>query len=784
MQTTNANCFYAGLEKKSWAEVARLNRRKYDAPFSNYIMINPPFSRDLVFLSPGFFLTGAPLAQRRDGRGDLALSEAERLTLKVRTWHLVFGEIPFIPAPWQTRFEAPDGACGEVCCSFFHADLYYRLEVFMPQPDHPVRLRLTVENRSAKALPAVVRCHLAEITEAMLPMDYFPYRLDAELLPVENAAFDFADSIWRQRGGEPVGGVVDANGWETQYEPVLTVDQARYNPPGFDGSHHFYHVHGDQRLRRGRNFLAFSAELAPGEAKSIEWIVAMTSEADGHMADSRPDWAGGRKLALRAWRKCLRRNGTARLDLGDSEWNAVCEAQLANIFRLLAVPRHQAELLLPLQGHSNRFEIWVWEALFMLEPLIDLGYFAEVRRVLKLILSYQDAGCPPVGEFTSTAGAIGTTGPRWACTTGAALRLIARYIRHSGDRGFAREHRDALLRAAAWIAGETEARCNPPLPLAGLMPPARATDEDVGCVVSITDNYSYAGLKAILALPELRDDARYPALMNALKNYGMTLNRAIQALTGEDGRIARKFSTGGAGEFFLAKFDNICGAQELVHGTILNPCSRRMTRLIHYLERNRFHEGFCGTMDCDSHYLTNAEFTMQFCYLARGEWKKAWTAMRTVLLYGMSRDLYLSVERFSVSERMFTPFQPNGSSCGRILTMLRRGLYCEFDPPRGGRMVILLGGVSPDDWRVAPQRRIENLHTADGTVTLSTAGGRLRVEWSRPRRRGWRIRLPEHFRLSQVAAGWRAQKGNLWIAERVSGNFSAILELNSEGEVK
>jgi hypothetical protein len=72
----------------------------------------------------------------------------------------------------------------------------------------------------------------------------------------------------------------------------------------------------------------------------------------------------------------------------------------------------------------------------MLMPMLPLGWFAPVRSGLENIFTLQDGGHPPRGRLTSTAGAVGTTGPKWLCMTGGAISLAADYYRYSHDQAF------------------------------------------------------------------------------------------------------------------------------------------------------------------------------------------------------------------------------------------------------------------------------------------------------------------------------------------------------------
>ena len=108
-----------------------------------------------------------------------------------------------------------------------------------------------------------------------------------------------------------------------------------------------------------------------------------------------------------------------------------------------------AHYLQPCQGGSSeRFYVWVWEAMEALRPMVRLGHDDKVRKVLEYILKLQDGGCSPKGEFTTLSGAIGTTGPQWANTTGAAL---ARCVANDGDEGLFFATTDSM--EAYWLNG-------------------------------------------------------------------------------------------------------------------------------------------------------------------------------------------------------------------------------------------------------------------------------------------------------------------------------------------
>ena len=110
---------------------------------------------------------------------------------------------------------------------------------------------------------------------------------------------------------------------------------------------------------------------------------------------------------------------------------------------------------MPTQGGiSERFFVWSWEVMHCLRPMIRLGYFKQVRRVLEYLLALQNRPeCAPKGEYAVLEGAIGDTANGWANCTGAVLLLAADYARYSQDDDFIEKYKTRLDLAAKWLAG-------------------------------------------------------------------------------------------------------------------------------------------------------------------------------------------------------------------------------------------------------------------------------------------------------------------------------------------
>ena len=375
--------------------------------------------------------------------------------------------------------------------------------------------------------------------------------------------------------------------------------------------------------------------------------------------------------------------------------------------------------LMPTQGGSTeRFFVWVWEAVHMLRPMLRTGFFEPVRKSLDYIFSLQDAGCPPEGRFTTTEGSIGTTGPKWMCTTGAALALASDYYLYTKDEGFLDQYLSKILKASQWIVGEIKATrkldSDGTRPLYfGLMPFGWATDGDIGYVVSMSDGYTFWGLEKTVHLLEQIEHNDALKFRKELELYRSDIAVAIKNLAQPNGFIEREILTDDKDMVITNKFANTGGAVKLGYTGAVKPDSDVYRKFIKYFEENRAVGYFMGNMDREIAYMGIGEHSWQHIYLSLGEWKKAFAATRVNLKYGMTQDTWQVQERFSRRNPAFTPWQPNGSGNGRMLDMMLNSLYFESDEG-----VTLLGAI-PFRWCQANKTIVvKNLYTKTGRVNL------------------------------------------------------------------
>ena len=507
------------------------------------------------------------------------------------------------------------------------------------------------------------------------------------------------------------------------------------------------------RLEKVAGAIHFFAELGPGEKKAF--ALALLTNFEGATSGHRQALLGtepaqGRTTALKHFQSQITPEH-ARLTFPQENWDKIFTAlQLSTLQLLVRFPGENS--LMPTQGGSNeRHFVWVWEAMCMLLPMLRIGHFQPVRRALDFIFSLQDAGCPPSGKLTTTAGAVGTMGPKWLNTTGAALALAAEYERYARDGSFLPEYLPKIIKAVQWIVGEipgnAEAqrrRVAPALFRANALRLRHRRRCRLHC--PLYRRLHLLGIGEAVLLLEQLTHPKAAEFRKELETYRGDLDRAVQALTRPDGYIERKILSGPKPVIYEG-FESICGMAHLAFAGGLDIRSERFRRYVDYVEAQMMDGYFTGRVSPNVYYMGVGEFVWHHAYLRLGQWKKAFAAMRINLRYGMTRDALQVQERFDRRDPAFTPWQPNGSGNGRVLEMMLNCLYFEHDG-----LVTLLGGV-PWAWlRGNKVTRLEGLHTPQGrfdleATMLDAQHCRLTLRAAAPGVLPARLCLPEYFEL-------------------------------------
>ena len=734
------------LADPTWNELLADDLGGYSPPLTVHLPIQPLHSPDFIHVDAGL-----NACRRRVypniSTNDLSYQKAkEQETFIVQ---LALDDPPFIPDFRLSKMRLAEGKYPVAEADYFAWDIHYQFEYYcraIDEKQNLLRIHGTVSNEKETPQAAHVRVKVNFQRECdLFDYHYVPFYWDNTKW-LKCAAVNLKES-WILKENTVIGKISD-NGFSYSWEKESVFANAEYNKRFGCGNPYF--VTPAMRLNIIQDVIHFQDDLKPAESKTFS-IVLLTNYEDiqpEHIAElNRANYCEDRDRAIAQFKNNFGDRQAALVFPGDKWGDVFTELQLSTLQLLVRFPGRND--LMPNQGGSTeRFFVWVWEAVFMLLPMLRLGHFLPVRKVLDFIFALQDAGCPPEGEFTTTAGSIGTAGPKWINSTGSALALAADYYLYSRDEEFLKTYLPKIIKAAGWIVGEIRATrklssdgTRPPY--YGLMPFGCATDGDIGYIVAFTDAFTFWGLEKAVCLLEAIRYERSGEFRGELETYRRDIDHAIRHMTRTDGYIERKIMTDKAK--ICTKFENICGAIQFAYTGNIDVNTEVFSRFIAYFENNMMDGFFMGCMDREIVYMGIGEYMWHHAYLRLGEWKKAFAAMRVNFRYGMTQDTFQTQERFSRRNPAFTPWQPNGSGNGRMLDMMLNSLYFEHDG-----MVTLLGGL-PFAWlRKNGRTALKNLFTLNGRVTMTIdkideKSCRLTLSADRKQHQPTRLRFPDHF---------------------------------------
>ena len=751
---------YFDAEKSSWLEWGRQAVHRGVRPRSVHFPLNTPYSSGLVYCDCAFNLYRLPVPPDMSSDDPDTMETRDRIRPEMLSF--AFGDPAFVPEFRQTVWNRISGCLPAAHGGFFAWLLRYDLEYCTDPETGLVYVKVGITNLDDRERGAVFRCIASRPLEKdVFDYHYRPFRWDA-------ARF----AAMPPDGRKPE--IAANEGFSVDPDNAFAFRAEEYDA-GF-GCSSPYVVSPAMQLREGRGMMRFARTLRPGETASVTLAVRFDGVPE---AAPETDLARVVEKSRKFWGSQL---GDTRAEFGTPEETDVfCALQWNSLQLLLELdsPKY-GRICQPCQGGSSeRFYVWVWEAMQSLRPMLALGHFAPVRKVLDFIFSLQDGGCPPRGRFHSLAGAVGTTGPRWASATGAALLLASDFAMLSPDRDdFLAGSLPKMLRAANWILNEIRAtrRYKPDGTKElgfGVMPFACATDGDEGYIIASTDAWSFAGLERFAQFLKEIDAPEYTEVAGELEQYRRDLSAAIDSVRRADGFIDRKLTAEGR---IARAFDVIGGAIQFLETGFADPREERFARYLAYMEKNAFQDRFCGPLFDRIHYIGNSENTMFCACLKLRQWKKACLAAETFRQCGMTPDLYLTQERYSEADDAFTPWQPNASNNGRFLDMAIKRLFFAD----GENEIVLAGGLSPFDVTPGRTYMLEKLHTVRGLVGLRLGGGGFVLTRSEPFPAGTRFVFPDHFRFDCRTPGVRALPGNTFELTRSAGELAGGLAVIPE----
>ena len=704
------NNFYQNVQKLDWMDVYKALHGEARLPLSVHVPLNFPASNGLTYCDcalNAYYLAAPAL------NSSLSQNRAVRDLQHVKIISFAFGEMPYVPEFRHVKMSRLIGGLPIIRAEFSAWNLVYTLDYCMA-PDGVLHIRGKVRNEAAAPRQAVVWVRPSHPLESSLfEYHYVPFAWDAsKWVPDDN--YKLVES--RLFTGEGLCGQVTPGEYEISW--LESAEFTEGNPNLYFACGTPYKAFPNLLLKKVTNTIRLGKELAPQQEATFEIAMDFESRQASPEALAIP-YAKAEKAAEKQWRAILK--GLPSLDFADEEENRLIEAVRTNNLQLLLECNGG---LRPCQGGSSeRFYVWVWEAMSSLRPMLQLGHFKVVRQVIEFIFTLQDGGCPPIGKFTTIAGAIGTSGPKWANTTGAALILASEYLLLSKDKEFAKLYLDKMLRAADWIVGEIKATRIKGSSTYGVMPEARATDGDIGQVI-FTDTWTLCGLSCFCKLLTSLKHPKAKAYNKECDQYKHDLNAVLEKIKQPDGFIPRSY--GNDSSQVCRNFRFTCTPMECCAAGILPATETKMRNYLAWLEQNAFDGFFCSYITPNLYYIGNNELTIMKMYMEQGREKAAWAAYQVFRRFAITPDLFLTQERYHARDEAFTAWQPNASNNGRVLEMEIARLF--YEAPDG--IIYLCGGLAPFERKEGIGFR--NLYTQYGKTTITCTGNEVTLQTQAP----------------------------------------------------
>jgi hypothetical protein len=500
------------------------------------------------------------------------------------------------------------------------------------------------------------------------------------------------------------------------------------------------------------NGLRFDLQLKGKETRTIDFVMAGTSKLYPETERTR--------MAGEDFQKALQK--------AEARWDQVLESgmkvnipepRLNNVYKHLVlaclqnVPQEpNAPWLLPHHTPALHGWVWPWEFAYVSIPLDSFGFHKDMEACLRWFTEHQsgvgkygnkDIGAD--GQIVSKHGCyVGVGSPRWMNETGSTLWLLAAHYRYSRDAEWLRANRPSILAAWDWIQKQrdttrTTGADGKRVDHFGLLPKGRPHDwEGHYYYFCWSDGITYKGMA------EMASAFRQAGLPEA-ERFAADADEYRRCILATLERVARKDpDTGllfvpntvyhGRGDPEKVGGWVADGPRALFDTGILDPV-KDVKYWQSYLDMVQRRYGVLGGLMChfgadgDSldwktgqgspfWYLLQTELYWHRDFLARGELEKALLIFYCNLLYGMSEDLYETVERVNLADSNYAPLSPNASSSGRALSMIRRIVIDEQDEAKG--TLWLLHGC-PRRW-FAPGKSISvgDAVTVFGKLALRT----------------------------------------------------------------
>ncbi|MEM3423838.1 MAG: hypothetical protein QXE51_04670 [Nitrososphaeria archaeon] len=336
----------------------------------------------------------------------------------------------------------------------------------------------------------------------------------------------------------------------------------------------------------------------------------------------------------------------------------------------------------PRQGFRSS-GVWPVEAIEMLIALDRIGLGDWAEKGYRFFRDMQIKQGEDAGRYR------GIISPRWSNETGAVLFGLGFHLLKENSHNLFLSYRESILEAIRWIERQREKtkveEYEGRKVAQGLFPPGRPHDWDLnGQFWCFTDGWNYMGISKMSEVFRHFNDPESKYIESIRIDYERCLKDVLkEVIKSQEDRD----------EIFIP---NIIGIPEtyppigpyfadgpaiLIRAGIIEPESETFEKVEKYfLNRGWIKNGLTGLMTDSmlspsdpwaghTWYTSFSDMCWFYGWLKRGEREKAAETLNAQFKYGMTKEFYLQ-ERYADNDPSFTPWQPNGSANGRLITML------------------------------------------------------------------------------------------------------------------
>ena len=369
------NPTYTNISTKTWTKILREDCAQWQRPISVHIPIHPAHSRDFVHVDTAFNVCrrrNYPDLSCYDADAYKAVKDAETFAVQ-----LAFDDPPFQPDFRLTDVSLDDGRLQVVKLAYYAWDIYYEVEYFCVgvgdsgQTALWVNGRVTNEGEDPAKGTVWVKPNFNRESDLFPDYHYVPFHWNARRwISCDRVSLNGQSVLL---DGKPVG-AIESGGFDCEWVEHASFEDSDYNVRFGCGSPYF--VESSMRFAQLDNVIRLSSDLAPGESAEFAVAIAVDYENSSETLVDKIRGAGvieSRAQAVSHFSGLTENNTRVQCEAGGR--GKLMDAMVNQIHQLL-VQFPDRTYLTPTQGGtSERYFVWVWEAVCMLKPLLRTGHF-------------------------------------------------------------------------------------------------------------------------------------------------------------------------------------------------------------------------------------------------------------------------------------------------------------------------------------------------------------------------------------------------------------------------